>query len=242
LFLRKGFKIAIVLVLAFFLVGLLFPIKTEASTNIKYTYRVFYNGREIYSRTYERPLAIKTPFDFQTIKFIWKNGRLTLDYLEKPDQPVEKQPEEETRHVSKEVYKPIPVQNQHQALTPDELKIVELVNQERLKRGLPLLKVDMELVRIARMKSQDMVTHGYFSHYSPTYGSPFDMLKKAEISYLYAGENIAGAPTVEMAHNALMNSLGHRKNILNPNYTHIGIGIVEGGPYGKMFTQTFVGK
>ncbi len=254
MFLRKGFKVTIVLVLTFFLVGFLLPIKTEASTNITYTYRVFYNGREIYTRTYQRPLDIKTIFDFQTIRFIWKNGRLTLDHLGKPNQPVEKQPEKETRHVSREVYKPISILikekqkkevlevKQHQALTPDEFKMVKLVNQERLERGLPPLKIDMELVRIARMKSQDMVTNGYFSHYSPTYGSPFNMLKKAGINYLYAGENIAGAPTVETAHNALMNSPGHRKNILNPNYTHIGIGIIEGGPYGKMFTQIFVGR
>ena len=80
-----------------------------------------------------------------------------------------------------------------------------------------------------------------FNHTSPTYGSPFDVLKANGIAYRYAGENIAGAPTVERAHNALMQSPGHRANILNPNYNYIGIGIVDGGRYGKMYTQTFIG-
>jgi uncharacterized protein YkwD len=67
-------------------------------------------------------------------------------------------------------------------------------------------------------------------------------MKSYGISYKYAGENIAGAPTVEKAHSSLMNSPGHRRNILNPNYTHVGIGIIDGGPYGKMFTQLFISK
>lgn len=130
---------------------------------------------------------------------------------------------------------------QPQGLTTAEQQMFNLVNQERANAGLPLLQFDYPLVRIARMKSQDMVDNHYFGHNSPTYGSPFDMMKSAGITYSYAGENIAGAPSVQSAHTALMNSPGHRANILNPNYTRIGIGIDTGGSYGMMFTQEFNG-
>ncbi|NLN06347.1 MAG: hypothetical protein GX167_01840 [Firmicutes bacterium] len=127
-------------------------------------------------------------------------------------------------------------------LTQAEKHMLELVNAERVKAGLAPLIVDMELVKLARLKSEDMVKNGYFSHQSPTYGSPFEMMKAAGITYRIAGENIAGAPTVERAHSGLMNSPGHRANILHPAFTHVGIGIVNGGPYGMMFTQMFVGR
>jgi uncharacterized YkwD family protein len=117
----------------------------------------------------------------------------------------------------------------------------DLVNQERSKSGLKPLQIDMSLVKLARMKAQDMIDNNYFSHTSPTYGSPFDMMKAAGVQYRYAGENLAGAPTVDAAHTNLMNSSGHRANILNSNYTKVGIGVVSGGPYGKMFVQMFTG-
>jgi len=126
-------------------------------------------------------------------------------------------------------------------LNSDEQKMVDLVNQERARAGLAPLQVDMALVKLARMKAQDMIDKGYFSHTSPTYGSPFDMMKAAGVQYRYAGENLAGAPTVESAHANLMNSSGHRANILNSSYTRVGIGVVSGGPYGKMFVQMFTG-
>lgn len=126
-------------------------------------------------------------------------------------------------------------------LTADEQKMLELINAERKKAGLQPLAVDMRLVTISRLKSKDMIDKNYFSHTSPTYGSPFDALKANGVTYRYAGENLAGASTVERAHTNLMNSPGHRANILNPNYNYVGIGIVDGGPYGKMFTQTFIG-
>ncbi|MCR4430218.1 MAG: CAP domain-containing protein [Tepidanaerobacteraceae bacterium] len=128
-----------------------------------------------------------------------------------------------------------------QGLTADEQKMLDLVNAERKKAGVEPLKIDMRLVEISRKKSQDMIDKNYFSHTSPTYGTPFDALKANGISYRYAGENLAGAATVEEAHKALMASPGHRANILNPNYNYVGIGIIDGGPYGKMFTQTFIG-
>ncbi len=127
------------------------------------------------------------------------------------------------------------------ALTAMEKQMVDLVNQERAKQGLKPLEVDMRLVKAARMKSQDMIDKNYTGHISPTYGSPFDMLKSMGITYKVVGENIAGAGTVERAHINLMNSTGHRANILYTPYTKIGIGIIQGGPYGLMITQIFMG-
>ncbi|KUK10682.1 MAG: SCP-like extracellular [Clostridia bacterium 41_269] len=127
-------------------------------------------------------------------------------------------------------------------LTAEEQQMINLINKERTSRGLAPLVVDMRLVKTARMKSQDMINKNYFSHQSPTYGSPFDLMRSQGITYRIAGENLAGAPSVEIAHRNLMNSPGHRANILNPNFTHVGVGIISGGPYGKMFTQHFIGK
>jgi uncharacterized YkwD family protein len=137
---------------------------------------------------------------------------------------------------------PAPVPAPTQGLTQDEQQMLNLVNTERAKNGLAPLQADMELVRLARMKSADMIAKNYFSHTSPTYGSPFDMMNSAGIAYRTAGENLAGAGSVTSAHTNLMNSSGHRANILNSAFTHIGIGIVDGGPYGKMFTQMFIGR
>ncbi|KAF1083907.1 Cysteine-rich secretory protein family protein [Sporotomaculum syntrophicum] len=127
------------------------------------------------------------------------------------------------------------------SMSADEQKMFNLVNQERAKVGLPALKANGELLKLARLKAQDMINKGYFSHTSPTYGSPFDMMKAAGVSYRYAGENLAGAYSVDTAHTNLMNSSGHRANILNTNFKEVGIGIVNGGPYGKMYVQMFIG-
>jgi uncharacterized YkwD family protein len=127
-------------------------------------------------------------------------------------------------------------------LAADEQTMVSLVNAERTKAGLPALAVDTRLVQTARAKSGDMITHSYFSHQSPVFGSPFDQMRSSGIRYLAAGENIAGNQTVESAHEALMNSPGHRANILSTRFTKIGIGIVKGGPYGLMVTQQFIGE
>lgn len=123
-----------------------------------------------------------------------------------------------------------------------EQEMLGLVNKERQAAGIKPLEMDSKLVEIARLKSQDMIDKNYFSHTSPTYGDPFTMMKNMGVSFGYAGENLAGNQTVGSAHETLMNSPGHRANILNPNYTHAGIGIVEGGPYGAMFTQLFISK
>lgn len=126
-------------------------------------------------------------------------------------------------------------------LTAEESRMVDLVNAERARAGLPVLQVDPGLVQTARAKSQNMATLHYFGHESPTLGSPFDQMRAAGIRYTTAGENIAGNQSVDAAHQALMNSPGHRANILNPSFTKVGIGIIHGGQYGMMFTQQFIG-
>lgn len=131
--------------------------------------------------------------------------------------------------------------NYNAPVTSMETQMINLVNQERTKNGLQPLTIDMRIIKTARMKSQDMIAKKYFDHQSPTYGSPFDLIKSQGITYKTAGENIAGAATVDKAHTLLMNSAGHRANILNPKYTKIGIGIIQGGPYGLMITQHFLG-
>ncbi|MCK9221941.1 MAG: CAP domain-containing protein [Limnochordia bacterium] len=127
-------------------------------------------------------------------------------------------------------------------LTAKEQQLLDLVNRERKLQGLPVLQVDYKLVEIARLKSKDLIANNYFAHTSPTYGTVANMLRSFGVFYKYAGENLAGAYSVTSAHNNLMASAGHRQNILMPLYTHVGIGIVEGGPYGMMVTQLFVGR
>lgn len=125
-------------------------------------------------------------------------------------------------------------------LSEFEQQVVELTNQERAKNGLSALKVDQELSKVAREKSRDMAAKNYFDHQSPTYGSPFDMMRSFGITYQTAGENIAkGQRTPQEVVQAWMNSSGHRANILNANYTHIGVGFVEQGNH---WTQQFIGK
>ena len=121
-----------------------------------------------------------------------------------------------------------------------EKEVVRLVNVERRAKGLSELSYDWQLSRVARYKSQDMRDKNYFSHTSPTYGSPFQMMKSFGISYRSAGENIArGQATPEAVVNAWMNSSGHRANILNSSFTHIGVGYVADGKY---WTQMFISK
>ena len=114
-----------------------------------------------------------------------------------------------------------------------------LVNMERRKRGLKPLVADPELVPVARAHSQDMFARGYFSHYTPEGKDPFDRMKAAKIRYQAAGENLALGQTLKICHDGLMNSPGHRANILNPAYGRLGVGILDGGTYGLMISQEF---
>lgn len=125
------------------------------------------------------------------------------------------------------------------SVTAFEAEVIRLVNEIRAKNGLNALSANWELSRVARYKSQDMVDNRYFSHTSPTYGSPFQMIRNFGISYRTAGENIAyGYSTPQAVVNAWMNSSGHRANILNSSYTQIGVGYVAQGSY---WTQMFIG-
>ena len=126
------------------------------------------------------------------------------------------------------------------AVSSYEAEVIKLVNQIRKQNGLKELQTDWQLSRVARYKSEDMKKNNYFSHTSPTYGSPFDMMKAFGISYKGAGENIAkGQKTPQAVVNAWMNSAGHRENILKASYTHIGVGYVANGNY---WTQMFISK
>jgi uncharacterized YkwD family protein/spore coat assembly protein SafA len=120
-----------------------------------------------------------------------------------------------------------------------ENEVIRLVNVERSKHGLAPLKANWELSRIARIKSQDMKNKGYFSHYSPTYGSPFDMMKKFGFKFYSAGENIAmGQRTPQEVMNGWMNSPGHRANILKADFKEIGVGLARDGS--MYWTQMFM--
>ncbi len=119
-------------------------------------------------------------------------------------------------------------------------QVIDLTNEQRRKNGLPALQADTKLNSVAQMKSVDMQQKGYFSHTSPTYGSPFDMMRDQGVTYRTAGENIAqGQRTPQEVVNAWMNSEGHRKNILSRDFTHIGVGYETSGNH---WTQMFIGK
>lgn len=127
-------------------------------------------------------------------------------------------------------------------LTADEQEVFDLINAKRVANGLSTLKIDDELQNVARIKAKDMVDNNYFSHNSPIYGSPFDMIKNFGIRYKTAGENIAGNSSNSGAVNAWMNSEGHRANILNSSFNYTGIGVVKSPKYGKVYVQMFMGK
>ena len=127
-------------------------------------------------------------------------------------------------------------------LTEDEKETFNLINNQRTAAGLSPLAIDDELQNVARIKARDMVDKSYFSHTSPTYGSPFDMMKNFGVTYKTAGENIAGNSTNSGAVNAWMNSPGHKANILNNSYNYTGIAVVSSPKYGKIYVQMFIGK
>lgn len=127
-------------------------------------------------------------------------------------------------------------------LSPDpeaEQQMFNLVNQERTKAGLKPLQWDPQLQQLARQHSMEMFQMGYFAHDSPVSGTPFDRMSKAGIQFAFAGENLAFAPNVQIAHEGLMNSPGHRANILRPQFGKIGIGVIKSELHGSMFTQEF---
>ncbi|MCL5292577.1 MAG: CvpA family protein [Actinobacteria bacterium] len=120
-----------------------------------------------------------------------------------------------------------------------ERRMLEKINEARTQVGLSPLVMDPALQNVARRHSEEMFRLGYFAHDSPNSGSPFDRMDKADIKYFMAGENLAYAQNVDLAHEGLMNSKPHRENILTPDFGKVGIGIIDGGVYGEMFTQDF---
>lgn len=123
---------------------------------------------------------------------------------------------------------------------PDlEQQMLDLVNKERQAAGLNPLAPDPELTEVARKHSADMFARGYFAHDTPEGLSPFDRMRDANVRFVTAGENLALAPTIPLAHTGLMNSPGHRANILRPQFGRVGIGVMDGGMRGLMVSQEF---
>ncbi|HEK8758918.1 TPA: sporulation protein [Clostridioides difficile] len=166
---------------------------------------------------------------------------------DKPDnnKPESNKPEDNNNNNSDSTNKPDDNNNSgstSESFSAYQKEVVDLVNIERAKAGLNPLTLDSSISNVATKKSQDMIDNNYFSHNSPAYGSPFDMLKKFGISYKTAGENIAmGQKTPKEVVNAWMNSEGHRKNIMNPNFSKIGVGVAQKSVGSIYWTQIFVG-
>ncbi len=120
-----------------------------------------------------------------------------------------------------------------------EKEMVSLVNKERTKKGLVPLLFDNKLTEVARSHAIDMITKGYFSHYSKDGRSPFDRMDSFQVVYSAAGENLAFAPSVQIAMQGLMDSQGHKANMLSTAFGKIGIGVIDAGVYGLMFAQEF---
>jgi uncharacterized protein YkwD/uncharacterized membrane protein required for colicin V production len=127
-------------------------------------------------------------------------------------------------------------------LIPDpdaEVQILALVNEERQRVGLPVLEYDPELIPVGRAHAVEMFALGYFAHESPNTGDPFDRIDAADVTYLTAGENLAFAPDIVTAHRGLMNSPGHRANILSPKFGRVGMAVVRSRYHGLMIVQLF---
>ncbi|MBM7604552.1 putative YkwD family protein [Metabacillus crassostreae] len=161
---------------------------------------------------------------------------------QEPAQPKQEQqapapaPKQEQNQAEKQPETQQPAQNMNEAVQ----QVIELTNQQRRKNGLPDLQADTQINGVAQKKSEDMRQNNYFSHTSPTYGSPFDMMRDFGVTYKTAGENIAqGQQTPQQVVEAWMNSEGHRKNILSKDFTHIGVGYDKNGHH---WTQMFVGR
>ncbi|QTL99467.1 hypothetical protein GM661_16695 [Iocasia frigidifontis] len=149
--------------------------------------------------------------------------------------------EGETIEIDSEETEDNPVSNyKGVSIGTKEKEMIDIINEIRQERGLNPLEVDNRLVYVARKKAQDMVDNNYFDHQSPNYGSPFEMIKSQKINYSLAGENLAGAATINKAVDSLMSSPEHRGNILKARYDKVGIGIIEDGPYGLMIVQLFI--
>ena len=216
----------------------LFKNYTGKYANVKNQYKVNVNGKEINLNS----------VDWKTVLKQYAPAEKPVTQVQKPAAPVEKPATPAPAPVKPAptpVEKPAaPIEKNDTTVSSSNLtyeqKVVELVNVERQKAGLPTLKMDSAISNVARAKSKDMAVNNYFAHQSPTYGSAGDMLRQFGISWSAWGENIAsGQRTPEIVVNAWMNSPGHRANILSNNFSKIGVGYVtnsNGTPY---WTQIF---
>lgn len=172
----------------------------------------------------------------QVYSYYWSN------YQKPQNKPVAK-PTPPVQQPNEPVEKPQtdkPAQQQTANVSATEQAVLDLTNAERTKAGLKPLQIDAALQKSAKQKSADMAANNYFSHTSPTYGSPFDQMKQNGVTYRSAAENIAmGQRSAQDVVTAWMNSAGHRQNILTPEFTHIGIGYDANGHY---WTQQFIQK
>jgi len=191
----------------------------------------------LYSNAQQIKFFKEPPFEFYKVSkgdtFWYIAQRYGLDYQEL----MRLNPDVEPRnmHVG-EVIRLKPSAGHHSAF---EDQVVQLVNQERAKRGLKALNHRADIKNVAHKKAEDMINSNYFSHTSPNYGSPFQMLRTFGISYKAAGENIAkGQKTPQEVMNAWMNSQGHRENILKPDYDSIGVGFYHGA-WVQMFIRSY---
>ena len=125
-------------------------------------------------------------------------------------------------------------------ITADEQLMVDMINKERIAAGVSPVKLDLRLASVGRAKANDLKANNYFSHTSPTYGSPWAMMQQVGITVRWAGENISGNKSVAGSMASLMLSPSHRANILDPRFTHVGVGIAYGSAYGNLYVQEFL--
>lgn len=146
--------------------------------------------------------------------------------------------EQKSAVTNTEVVEEVPKVN----LTSDETQLLSIINSEREKHNLPSLQIDENLQNVAKLKANDIVQNNYFSHISPTYGTPFEMLKAHNIAYKTASENIAGNSSIQSAYDAWIASDSHKENILSNDYNYTGIAVVDSIAYGKIIVELFIGK
>lgn len=166
----------------------------------------------------------------------WANNKLAPVFNEAIRQTINSI----TVHPNSDETVTLPFKYENAEVRPElEKQMLDLVNKERTSRGLKPLQYDPELTIVARQHSRDMFARGYFAHVNLQGQDPFDRMKQSHIVFRSAGENLALAKTLEMAHTNLMNSPGHKANILQPAYGRVGIGVLDGGFYGLMISQEF---
>jgi uncharacterized YkwD family protein len=222
------------------------PVKVVKTTVVKYKYC---KSKKLAIKVYSNKKVTKSCVAVKPVKKVVKKPtapvtKPSTPVVTKPTAPVTTTPKAPV--VTQPAPKPVvtqptaPVAETPTTVSAYEKQVFDLTNVERAKAGLKPLVLDAKLSSVARTKSQDMHDKKYFSHTSPTYGSPFDMMKKFGITYSWAAENIAqGQRTPQEVVTAWMNSAGHRANILSPSATTLGVGYVADGNY---WTQMFIGK